>query len=89
MPPCTFDNGYAYAVIMSRTRISLPEAEYGVAKAEAVRLGIPLAEWLRRAARGMLPVDTYKPWMRYAGMVESGDSESNVRVDDIVYGTDR
>jgi len=27
-----------------------------------------------------------KPWMRYAGMIESGDPESSRRIDDIVYG---
>jgi hypothetical protein len=26
------------------------------------------------------------PWMRYAGMVESGDARSSQRIDDIVYG---
>jgi hypothetical protein len=34
----------------------------------------------------MLPVDERKPWMRYAGMVESGDSESSRHIDEIVYG---
>lgn len=27
-----------------------------------------------------------KPWMRYAGMVESGDPESSRRIDEVVYG---
>jgi hypothetical protein len=36
--------------------------------------------------RGVIPVDESKPWMRYAGMVETGDPESSRHIDDIVYG---
>ncbi|HEV7178263.1 MAG TPA: hypothetical protein VGN11_00215 [Candidatus Baltobacteraceae bacterium] len=71
---------------MIRTQISLSEEEYGAAKREAARLGISLAELLRRSLRGIVPVDESKPWMRYAGMVESGDPESSRHIDDIVYG---
>lgn len=71
---------------MVRTQISLHESEYAAAKAEALRLGISLAELLRRALREMLPVDESKPWMRYAGMVESGDPNSSRNIDDVVYG---
>lgn len=71
---------------MVRTQVSLTEEEYEAAKAEARRLGISLAELLRRSIRSILPVDSSKPWMRYAGMVESGDSESSRHIDDIVYG---
>jgi hypothetical protein len=34
----------------------------------------------------MIPVDESKPWMRYAGMVESGDARSSQHLDDVVYG---
>jgi hypothetical protein len=71
---------------MIRTQVSLSEAEYSAAKREAKRLGISLAELLRRSLRGVLPVDESKPWMRFAGMVESGDLHSSQHVDDIVYG---
>jgi hypothetical protein len=71
---------------MIRTQISLSEKEYEAAKREAARLGISLAELLRRSLRDILPVDDSKPWMRYAGMVESGDTQSSMRVDDVVYG---
>lgn len=71
---------------MVRTQISLSEQEYEAAKREAARLGISLAELLRRSLRGILPIDDRKPWMRYAGMIESGDPESSRRIDDIVYG---
>ena len=71
---------------MIRTQVSLSEEEYEAAKAEAKRLGISLAELLRRSLRTMLPVDESKPWMRYAGMVETSDPDSSQHIDDIVYG---
>jgi len=71
---------------MIRTQISLSEEEYEAAKKEAQRLGISFAELVRRSVRTMLTVDEKKPWMRYAGMVESGDSLSSQNIDDIVYG---
>ena len=71
---------------MIRTQISLTESEYAAAKREAGRLGVSLAELLRRSLRTMLPADESKPWMRYAGMVETGDARSSQNIDDIVYG---
>jgi len=71
---------------MIRTQISLTEEEYAAAKREAARLGISLAELLRRSLRTALPIDESKPWMRYAGMVETGDPDSSRRIDDVVYG---
>lgn len=71
---------------MIRTQISLDEREYALAKAQAAALGISLAELLRRAIRDVLPADTSKPWMRYAGFVESGNRRSSRSIDEIVYG---
>jgi len=71
---------------MIRTQISLSSEEYEAARREAARLGISLAELLRRSLRNMIPVDESKPWMRYAGMVETGDAESSRHIDDVVYG---
>jgi hypothetical protein len=71
---------------MIRTQISLTNREYRAAKDEARRLGISLAELLRRSLRSLIPPDDSKPWMRYAGMIETGDPDSSRRVDDIVYG---
>jgi hypothetical protein len=71
---------------MIRTQISLNEDEYDAAKREADRLGISLAELLRRSLRALLPVDESRPWMRYAGLVESGDRESSRNIDEVVYG---
>ena len=71
---------------MVRTQVSLSAAEYQAAKREARRLGISLAELLRRSLRAVTPVDESRPWMRYAGMVESGDRDSSRRIDDVIYG---
>ena len=71
---------------MIRTQISLTEQEYKAAKREAARLGVSLAELLRRSLRTVLPADESKPWMRYAGFVETGDRKSSQRIDDVVYG---
>ena len=74
---------------MIRTQISLTEEEYKAAKAEAGRLGVSLAELLRRSLRNMLPADEKKSWMRYAGMVESGDRNASQKIDQIIYGHKR
>ena len=71
---------------MIRTQISLSGREYDAAKREARRLGISLAELLRRSLRPLLPADDSKPWMRYAGMIETGDPSASQRIDDVVYG---
>ena len=71
---------------MIRTQVSLSEQEYKAAKHEAARLGISLAELLRRSLRTILPADASKPWMRYAGMIETGDPGASQKIDDVVYG---
>ena len=69
-----------------RNQISLTETEHRAAKREAQRLGISLAELLRRSLRTAVPADASKPWMRYAGMVESENTKSSQKIDDVVYG---
>ena len=71
---------------MIRTQISLSGREYDAAKREARRLGISLAELLRRSLRTMVPADESKPWMKYAGMIETGDPTASRKIDDVVYG---
>ena len=71
---------------MTRTQISLSDREYHAAKREAARLGISLAELLRRSLRTLLPADNSKPWMRYAGMVETGNPKASQQIDEVVYG---
>ena len=71
---------------MAWTQLSLSAAEMRAARAEAKRLGISIAELLRRSLRMLLPADETKPWMRYAGLVQSGDTSSSRRLDDLVYG---
>ena len=72
---------------MIRTQISLEPDEYELAKKEAKTLGISVAEFVRRAVRQMLPPNGNAPWMRYAGLVESGDPQSSRSIDEVVYGS--
>ena len=72
---------------MIRTQVSLDEGEYEVARREAQALGVSVAEFFRRAIRDKLPVPNDAPWMRYAGVVESGDPNSSQSIDEIVYGS--
>jgi hypothetical protein len=72
---------------MIRTQISLDKHEYDLAKKQAAALGISVAEFIRRAVREQLPISYEKPWMKYAGFVESGDPHSSQSIDELVYGT--
>ena len=71
---------------MLRTQVSLDERDYKLAKKEAAAQGISLAEYVRRAIRSALPPSGQPRWMRYAGLVESGNSQSSQSIDEIVYG---
>ncbi len=71
---------------MIRTQVSLDEQDYKLAKKEAQALGIPVAEYVRRAIRRVLPPSGRPVWMRYAGLVESGNPRSSQSIDEIVYG---
>ena len=57
-----------------------------MAKDEARKLGISVAEFVRRAVREALPPAGNAPWMKYAGFVESGNPDSSQQIDEIVYG---
>jgi hypothetical protein len=72
---------------MIRTQISLDKLEYTLAKKEAAALGISVAEFVRRSIRAALPIQEDAPWMKYAGMVSSGNPLSSQTVDDVVYGS--
>ncbi len=72
---------------MIRTQVNLDEQDYALAKKEAAALGISVAEFVRRAIRRVLPPSGEPSWMRYAGLVESGNPRSSQSVDDIVYGS--
>jgi len=71
---------------MLRTQITLDEHEYKLAKKEAAAQGISVAEYVRRAIRSALPPSGQPSWMRYAGLVESGNPQSSRTIDEIVYG---
>jgi len=71
---------------MIRTQISFDQREYALMKKEAHALGISVAEFVRCAVRDTLPIRMGGGWMRYAGLVESGDPNSSQKTDDIDYG---
>jgi len=72
---------------MIRTQISLPASEYERVKQQARRLGVSVAEVVRRAIRETLPPKKEQPWMWFAGCVASGDPSSSQNIDDVVYGS--
>jgi len=74
---------------MVRTQVSLDERDYKLARKEAAAMGISLAEFVRQAVRNALPIPSPRTppgWMRYAGMVESGNPRSSESIDEIVHG---
>lgn len=83
-----YDNSRLHTVIMIRTQISLSREDYVAAKREAARMGVSLAEYFRRALKAALPAEGEKPWMSFAGMVESGEPDAGAALDDLVYGRD-
>ena len=84
--PLDSDNKIYIIVIMIRTQISLSKDEYELAKQEAKQQGISLAEFFRRSLRLILPKNSNSPWMKYCGLIESGNPKSSQQIDDVVYG---
>lgn len=37
-------------------------------------------------AGGLPPEDGSKPWMKYAGMIETGDPTASQKIDDVIHG---
>jgi hypothetical protein len=68
-----------------RVTIRVDEEDYALAKREAIRLRISMAELLRRTLRKSLQHPEYAPWMRYAGLVASGDPRSSLKIDKVIY----
>jgi hypothetical protein len=71
---------------MIRIQINLDRREYELVRKEARAHGMSVAEFVdKRFATSCLP-PRGAPWIRYAGLVESGDPRSSQSVDAIVYG---
>ena len=84
---------------MIRTQVSLEEDAYEAAKDEARRRGISLAELLQQALAPMLasgsdasgtatPSDQ-QPWMRFSGIVDSGNPDASLSVDEVAHGREK
>jgi hypothetical protein len=71
---------------MTRTQVSLPADEYELLKQQARALGISIAEVIRRAVCDALPHGEGGAWMRFVGLIESGNPKSSQSIDWIVYG---
>lgn len=76
---------------MIRTQVSLDPEDYRAAKEQARREGVSIAEFVRRAVARSLRKSPGKrrPWMRYAGILSSGDANASSRVNEVVYGQHR
>jgi len=70
---------------MVRMQISLDEEGYMLAREQAKKLGISVAELVHRVIRDALPLEANRTWMSYAGLVDSGDSRSSQSIDELVY----
>lgn len=77
--------------MMIRTQVSLDPEDYRAAKEEARRQGVSIAEFVRRAVARSLGERrrTKRPWMRFAGIVSSGDPHASSTVNEVVYGKPR
>lgn len=72
---------------MIRTQVSFDPETYREARREARKEGISFAEFCRRAIRRALEGrGGEKPWMRFAGVLRSGDPDASRSVDEVVYG---
>jgi hypothetical protein len=69
-----------------RTPNRFGEHDYRSAKKQAAAQGISVAEYVGRAIRSALPPSGRPTWMRYAGLVKSGNPRSSRSIDEIVYG---
>jgi hypothetical protein len=77
---------------MIRTQISLEPDEYRELKAEAKRQGLSVAELMRRALAEVLRPPGRRrgrAWMRFAGVLSSGDPDASRTADEVVYGRPR
>lgn len=45
-----------------------------------------MTEFVRRAIREALPVNGQATWMKFAGLVETGDAGSSRSIDELIYG---
>ncbi|MBK5290883.1 MAG: hypothetical protein JJE04_04200 [Acidobacteriia bacterium] len=71
-------------------QITLPDPLAAEMKAEAARLGIPLAQWIRETMQQNLRSQSRKrnvdPFAWMDGMVQTPDRDWASRVDEVVYG---
>jgi hypothetical protein len=69
---------------MVQIELHLTEAEHAAAAHEAKCCGMSIEDFARWALTAAV-VDADKPWMRYAGMVDSGKATPPDEIDRIAY----
>jgi len=69
-----------------RTQKRFGERDYSSAEEQAAAQEISVAQYVCRAIRSALPPSGRPKWMRYAGLVESGNPRSSRSIDETVYG---
>lgn len=77
---------------MAKPEIALEPELYEQARREAERQGISLSELVQKILRDALKEaveDLQKPWMRYAGIFDSGDPDASQTVDEVVYNREK
>jgi hypothetical protein len=63
----------------------LTKTEKRAAHKLAARWGISLSELMRRQLNDAISQDHSAPWMRFAGMIQSGSFRSSREIDAVVY----
>lgn len=73
---------------MVRTQVSFDAEMYEEARRQARLARISLAEFCRRAVARALVAGSRKErsWLRFSGILASGDPDSSRSVDQVVYG---
>lgn len=73
-------------------QIALEPELYEQAREEADRRGISLTELVQKVLRDALREaveELEKPWMRYAGIFDSGDPNASQTVNEVVYDREK
>lgn len=77
---------------MTKAEIALEPELYEQAQEEADRRGMSLTELVQKILREALQEaveELEKPWMRYAGIFDSGDPNASQTVNEVVYDREK
>jgi hypothetical protein len=90
LPAIRFERDYISTVLARHnSRMSDVAAELGLERANLYRKMRPTTRTLFKRWAGLASrtgLINSQPWMRYAGMIETGDPRASQTIDDVVYG---